>query len=81
MLFEKNARFPSKPRPAEACMVSPPLPLQVWDLVSAQCVHTATGHNGAVMSMLLWSNHIISCALDGTVKARRKPLWTETPLL
>ena len=45
--------------------------IRVWDLNSAQCIHTCQAHNMPVMGILVWENHLLSCSLDGTIK-----VWT-----
>lgn len=43
--------------------------IKVWDLNSFQCIQTLKGHIGAVMSVLCWNEWLLSCSLDGTIKA------------
>lgn len=45
--------------------------VRVWDLNSAQCVHTCQAHQQPVMGLLVWEQHLLSCSLDGTIK-----VWT-----
>ncbi|KAF2290405.1 hypothetical protein GH714_012829 [Hevea brasiliensis] len=41
-----------------------------WDLDTLQCVHTLSGHNDAVKSLICWDQCLLSCSLDKTIKAR-----------
>jgi hypothetical protein len=41
----------------------------VWEIASVQCVQTLEGHTGVVMDLLCWDSFLLSCSLDGTVKA------------
>ncbi|KAF2290439.1 hypothetical protein GH714_013163 [Hevea brasiliensis] len=40
-----------------------------WDLDTLQCVHTLSGHNDAVTSLICWDQYLLSCSLDKTIKA------------
>lgn len=42
---------------------------QVWEIASVQCVQTLEGHTNVVMDLLCWDSFLLSCSLDGTVKA------------
>ena len=41
----------------------------MWEIASVQCVQTLEGHTGVVMDLLCWDSFLLSCSLDGTVKA------------
>lgn len=45
----------------------------MWEIASVQCVQTLEGHTGVVMDLLCWDSFLLSCSLDGTVKASAKP--------
>lgn len=40
----------------------------MWDLDTLQCIYTLNGHADAVMSLICWNQHLMSCSLDQTVK-------------
>lgn len=46
--------------------------VQVWEIASVQCVQMLEGHTNVVMDLLCWDSFLLSCSLDGTVKASVK---------